>query len=119
MACKHERKPRVFAPPARRISPANALAHLRYHGRCGDSTIPESPGPQRYGGTMSEIDRYRGFDGGLSRRTSRGLSQIQSGCSLAIARVEARTDIQAAQVDAVAAVAQRAMQGIAFVSQVE
>jgi len=68
---------------------------------------------------MSEIDRYRAFDGGLSRRTSRGLSQIQSGSSLAIARVEARTDIQAAQVDAVAAVAQRAMQGIAFVSQVE
>jgi hypothetical protein len=66
----------------------------------------------------SSIEQYRGGTG-VSRRTGRTLSQIESRTCTEIARVEGRADIQAAQVDAMAAVTQRGLQGVAFISQVE
>ena len=57
---------------------------------------------------MSGIERYQTTNYGVARQVGRSL-----------ARVNGQADIQAAQVDAVAAVAQRAMQGAAFISQIE
>lgn len=68
---------------------------------------------------MSNIEMYRSGALGVSRSVGRVLSQVQGVRTIAVARVEARVDIQAAQIDGVAAAAQRAMQGVAFVSQIE
>lgn len=69
---------------------------------------------------MSNIEIYGGgASRGISRRAGRTLQQVGEHTSVQIARVEGRADIQAAQVDAVAAVTQRAMQGVAFISQME
>jgi hypothetical protein len=69
---------------------------------------------------VNEMELY-GSGGGrqLSRRAGRALSSIQGGAAISIARIEARADIQAAQVDAMSAVTQRALQGAAFLTQIE
>jgi hypothetical protein len=53
------------------------------------------------------------------RQTERAAARINGLANLDVTRVEARQAIQEAQVDAVATVAQRAMQGLAFISQIE
>lgn len=70
---------------------------------------------------MSSIEQYRGaaVSRGVTRQTGRVLARIEGGTSVEIARVESRADIQAAQVDAMTAVTQRGLQGVAFISQVE
>lgn len=68
---------------------------------------------------MSNIEVYESSNRGVSRRTGRALQHMGDHTSVQIARVESRADIQTAQVDAVAAVTQRAMQGVAFISQME
>lgn len=55
----------------------------------------------------------------VSRPLGRALARIEDDTAIQIARVEARADIDASKVDAVTVVAQRAMQGVAFVSQIE
>ncbi len=55
----------------------------------------------------------------LPKKLNRELARLDGQTELAIAASRSRADIQAAQVDAVAAVAQRAMQGVAFLSQIE
>jgi hypothetical protein len=70
---------------------------------------------------MTSIDRYRATGAGLvqSRQLGRALARIEDNTAIQVAQVDAVADIQAAQVDAVTAVGQRAMQGVAFVSQLE
>jgi len=72
---------------------------------------------------MSSIDRYTSGGGMvsllLSRQVSRTLARLEAGTVVQVAQVDSRATVQAAQVDAVAAVAQRAMQDVAFVTQVE
>ena len=70
---------------------------------------------------MSNIEQYRGasVNRGLTRQVGRGLARIDGNASMDIARVQAREDIQNAQVEAMASVTQRGLQGVAFVSQVE
>lgn len=66
------------------------------------------------------IEHYSNPMGGLSRRRiGHELTQISCGVGVATARVQAREDIQNAQVEAMASVTQRALQGVAFVTQVE
>jgi DNA repair protein RadC len=55
----------------------------------------------------------------LSRQISRTLARLEAGTVHQVAQVDSRATVQAAQVDAVAAVAQRALQNVAFVTQVE
>ncbi len=68
---------------------------------------------------MSDIEMYGGIGRGLTRRTGRALQQVKEQTAVQIAQVEARADIDASKIDAVTVVAQRAMQGVAFVSQIE
>jgi hypothetical protein len=70
---------------------------------------------------MSTIDRYGSAVAGRvqSRQLGRSLARIEDDTAVQIARVEARADIDASKIDAVTVVAQRAMQGVAFVSQIE
>jgi hypothetical protein len=70
---------------------------------------------------MSAIESYRGGvpARGVSRQVGRALARIDGNTNVQVAQVEGRAEIQAAQVDAVSAVAQRAMQGVAFISQIE
>jgi uncharacterized membrane protein YdfJ with MMPL/SSD domain len=64
---------------------------------------------------MTDIELVRG----ASRHVGRSLANLDGQTCLQVAQAHSKADIHAAQVDAVAAVAQRAMQGIAFVSQIE
>lgn len=70
---------------------------------------------------MTTIDRYTAAvtGRGLSRHHGRTLARIEDDTAVQIARVEARADIDVSKIDAVTMVAQRAMQGVAFVSQIE
>jgi len=70
---------------------------------------------------MSNIERYRGgtVSRAVNRQVGRGLDRIDGHASLDVARVQAREDIQNAQVDALSSVTQRGLQGVAFISQVE
>lgn len=70
---------------------------------------------------MSSIEQYRsvGVSRGLTRQVGRGLARIEGSTAVDIARVQAREDIQNAQVEAMASVTQRGLQGVAFISQVE
>lgn len=70
---------------------------------------------------MSTIEQYRGTPASrsVSRQVGRGLARVGGNASLDIACVQAREDIQNAQVDAMASVTQRGLQGVAFISQVE
>jgi hypothetical protein len=69
---------------------------------------------------MTEIERFRApTSGGISRRAQHALAQLDDRTSLVVASIQAEADISAAQVDAVGLVAQRAMQEVAFLSQVE
>ena len=52
-------------------------------------------------------------------QVGRALARLDGQTCLQVARRHAEADVRAAEVDTVAAVAQRAMQGVAFVSQVE
>jgi hypothetical protein len=67
---------------------------------------------------VDSIEIY-GFGQAGRRQTERAVARINGRARLDVARVDARADIQAAQVDAVSAVTQRALQGVAFISQVE
>lgn len=67
---------------------------------------------------MGSLERY-GASAAVSRRTSRVLDGIASSTEIAVARVHQREDIQNAQVEAMASVTQRGLQGAAFISQVE
>lgn len=73
---------------------------------------------------MSDLTVYRSpFNSGLSRadgrRLSREMAQLNGSAQLGIAHVEARAEIQAAKADAVAVVAQRALQDTAMLTQLE
>jgi hypothetical protein len=70
---------------------------------------------------MNAIDRYTAAVTSRvqSRQLGRSLARIEDDTAVQIARVEARADIDASKIDAVTVVAQRAMQGVAFVSQIE
>jgi hypothetical protein len=70
---------------------------------------------------MTSIDRYRAAGAGLvqSRQLGRALARIEDNTAIQVAQADARADIDASKIDAVTAVAQRAMQGVAFVSQLE
>lgn len=70
---------------------------------------------------MYSVEQYRSMNvnRGITRQVGRSLARIEGNASLEIARVEARADLQAAQVDAMSAVTQHALQGVAFISQVE
>ena len=66
---------------------------------------------QTYVPTLSEI--------GLSRRTSRGLANLQNDGVLQVAKIEQSALIQTSKVDAVTYVGRAAMQQVAMVSQLE
>jgi len=70
---------------------------------------------------MNTIDRYGAAvaSRGLSHQLGRSLVRIEDNTAVHIAQVETRADIDASKIDAVTVVAQRAMQGVAFVSQIE
>jgi hypothetical protein len=68
---------------------------------------------------MSNVEIYSATNRGVSRQVGRSLARIDGQTSIQLAQVHSQADLQAAQVDAVTAVAQRAMQGVAFVSQIE
>lgn len=70
---------------------------------------------------MSNIQRSQNFRPamGLSRQAQRNLAQLDEQTEYAVAVVQATAEVQAAKVDAVGFVAQRAMQDVAFLSQVE
>jgi hypothetical protein len=70
---------------------------------------------------MSNIEQYRGasVSRSFTRQVGRGLARIDGITSLDVARVQSREDIQNAQVEAMASVTQRGLQGVAFISQVE
>ena len=70
---------------------------------------------------MGSLEQYGtgALAGGLPRRAGRAVTQVRGVTSVALAQVEAKAEIQAAKVDAVSLVTQRALQGVAFVSQVE
>ena len=56
---------------------------------------------------------------GSRGQLTRALGRIEGGKVLAIAKVDAVAQVQAAQIDAITAVTQRGLQGAAFISQVE
>jgi len=56
---------------------------------------------------------------GLSRPTQRYLARVDEQTERTLAVVQAAAEIEAAKADAVGYVAQRGMQGVAFLSQVE
>lgn len=66
-----------------------------------------------------EIQRSTSRTKGVTKRVGNTLAGINGQTDIDIARVEAAADVQCAKVDAVGAVGQRAMQGTAFLSQVE
>lgn len=70
---------------------------------------------------MSSIEQYRaaGITRSYTRQVGRGLARIDGNTSLDVARVQSREDIQNAQVEAMASVTQRGLQGVTFISQVE
>ena len=68
---------------------------------------------------MSSVEKFGSGVRGVTRRTGNALAQIEGCAHIGVARVEARAEIQAAQIDAVSAVTQRGLQGAAFISQVE
>jgi hypothetical protein len=69
---------------------------------------------------MGNLEQYRAATRGtVSRSTGRALTRVQDQTWMALAVVEAEADIHAAKVDAVGFVAQRGMQDVAFLSQVE
>jgi hypothetical protein len=71
---------------------------------------------------MNSLDRYSSsglVSPLLSRQVDRSLARLQASTIVQVAQVDSRATVQAAQVDAVAAVAQRAMQNVAFVTQIE
>lgn len=55
----------------------------------------------------------------VSRQLGRKLAQLDGATTFEVARAQGLAEVQGAKVDAVALVAQRAMQGVAFVSQIE
>ena len=70
---------------------------------------------------MNDIVQFQGptTNRAVARQVGRALSRIEGSTSIEIGRVEARADIQTAQVDAMTAVTQRGLQGVAFISQIE
>ena len=70
----------------------------------------------------SDVTRYtprHAFDGVLSRRASRGLARLDDHSLLGNAQVDATAELQAHKADALGAVAGRAMQDVALLSQME
>lgn len=67
---------------------------------------------------MSTIQPYRPSPI-EARRISRGLSRLAVETGLAVAGVEARAEIDAAVIDGIAYVGQRAMQDVALLTQLE
>lgn len=66
-----------------------------------------------------EIQHSSSKSRGVTKRVGNTLASIGSQTDIDIARVEAAADVQCAKVDAVGAVGQRAMQGTAFLAQIE
>jgi len=66
----------------------------------------------------SDLIRYA-QPGALSRRTSRSLIRLQESAEVAQTEIEVVAAVQAAKADAVCAVAGRAMQDVALLSQME
>jgi hypothetical protein len=54
-----------------------------------------------------------------ARRVGYGLARLSGQTQVGLARIEAQADLQALRADAVAHVGQRAMQGVAMLSQLE
>lgn len=52
-------------------------------------------------------------------RTGRALSRLSNGTTLAVATVQSRAEVEARKIDAVSAVAAKAMQDVALLSQME
>jgi hypothetical protein len=55
----------------------------------------------------------------LPKKLAREMARLDGQTELTVAAVRARADVQSSKVDAVISVGQRAMQGVAFLSQVE
>ena len=70
---------------------------------------------------MSDLQPYPAAQSpnGLSRRTSRGLANLQNDGVLQLAKIEQSALIQTSKVDAVTYVGRAAMQQVAMVSQLE
>jgi len=68
--------------------------------------------------TSQHLPSSRGGTG-LSRQTQRSLTRLDEQTEIAVAVVQAEADISASKVDAVGHVAQRAMQDVVFLSQIE
>jgi hypothetical protein len=66
---------------------------------------------------VGAIDLYGGNRYAL--QTARAVSRVNAQASVEIAHIDAKVSVQAAQIDALSAVAQRGLQGVAFISQVE
>lgn len=70
---------------------------------------------------MSTLEHYPRGSGSrnLTRHVGRDLTRIEANTSVALAHLRACEDVQMAQVEAMAAVTQRGLQAVAFISQVE
>jgi hypothetical protein len=66
---------------------------------------------------MSEIERYR--QRGSLNRPNRELARISGATDIEMAIVQAKAELEIAKLDGLQAVAGRAMQGVALVSQLE
>jgi hypothetical protein len=85
------------------------------------ATDPKSTGLRCHGGKVSHVSNIQPYSSSasLSLRASRGLARLSDQTTLGRAIVEARAEVQAAKVDAIGAVAGRAMQDVALISQME
>lgn len=70
---------------------------------------------------MSNIVPLRGMPArrGITRQVGRALDHLSGQTEIDLARVDARAEVQAAQVDAMTAVTQRGLQGAAYITNVE
>lgn len=69
---------------------------------------------------MTELLPYSSRSGSLEqRRLGRDLTHVSAQTSRAVARVQAAAEIEATKTDAIAHVAQRGMQNVALLSQME
>lgn len=67
---------------------------------------------------MSELEMFRPA-GGVQRRVQRELQNLAVETGLATRRIDARAEVEAARVSAVAAVGSRALQEVAMVTKLE
>ena len=68
---------------------------------------------------MTSIQPFGTANRGISRQAGRALNRMENATTVEIARVNSRGDVHASKVDVVSDVTQRALQGAAFLTQVE